>query len=149
MKITRVWSMPNYRTFTIKPIRELLDRVLGNEYVNPFPYPFERDALIFLKEFDNDSVTKLAFDPPYSPRQLKEMYGDVGLAYNTKASYWSELKQEISRIMKHDGVVVSFGWNSGGIGKKYGFEIEEILLVPHGGSHNDTIVTVEKRINDN
>ena len=28
-----------------------------------------------------------------------------------------------------------------------GFEIIEILLVPHGGWHNDTIVTVEKRTN--
>ena len=26
-----------------------------------------------------------------------------------------------------------------------GFEIEEILLVPHGGWHNDTIVTVERK----
>ena len=32
------------------------------------------------------------------------------------------------------------------IGKKYGMEIQEILLVPHGGWHNDTIVTVEKKI---
>ena len=27
--------------------------------------------------------------------------------------------------------------------KKYGFRIDEILLVAHGGWHNDTIVTVE------
>ena len=32
----------------------------------------------------------------------------------------------------------------GGIGKNNGFKIVEILLVPHGGWHNDTIVTVEK-----
>ena len=29
---------------------------------------------------------------------------------------------------------------------EYGFEIVEILLVPHGGWHNDTIVTVERKI---
>ena len=29
-----------------------------------------------------------------------------------------------------------------------GFEQVEILLVPHGGWHNDTIVTVEKKIDD-
>lgn len=34
-----------------------------------------------------------------------------------------------------------------GVGIKYGFEIQEILLVPHGGWHNDTIVVVEKKIN--
>ena len=28
---------------------------------------------------------------------------------------------------------------------KYGFEIQEILLVPHGGWHNDTIVVVERK----
>lgn len=33
-----------------------------------------------------------------------------------------------------------------GIGKKNGFEIIEILLVAHGGMHNDTIVTVERKL---
>jgi hypothetical protein len=32
------------------------------------------------------------------------------------------------------------------MGKTNGFEIEEILLVPHGGWHNDTIVTVERKV---
>lgn len=35
------------------------------------------------------------------------------------------------------------GGNSGGIGAKYGFIIRRILLVAHGGLHNDTICTVE------
>ena len=143
MKINRTWSMPNHKTFTIKPINELISRVLGDDYIDPFPFPFERDALDYLKELKTASVEKLAFDPPYSPRQLKEMYGGIGLSYKTDASYWSELKNEISRIMKPNGIVISFGWNSGGIGKNRGFEIDEILLVPHGGSHNDTICTVE------
>jgi hypothetical protein len=38
------------------------------------------------------------------------------------------------------------GLSSGGICKTLGFQIEEILLVPHGGIHNDTIVTVERKI---
>jgi len=33
-----------------------------------------------------------------------------------------------------------------GIGKNRGFEMTRILLVPHGGSKNDTIVTVETKI---
>ncbi len=36
--------------------------------------------------------------------------------------------------------------NSMGMGKNRGFEIQRILLVPHGGNHNDTIVTVEKKL---
>lgn len=38
------------------------------------------------------------------------------------------------------------GWNSAGFGKVRGYVFEEILLVAHGGAHNDTIVTVERRM---
>ncbi len=48
--------------------------------------------------------------------------------------------------MKKDGIVISFGWNTNGIGKTKGFEIIEILMVAHGGSHNDTICTVERKL---
>ena len=50
-----------------------------------------------------------------------------------------------SRKIRVGGIAISFGWNSCGIGKKRGFELEEILLICHGGHHNDTIVTVERK----
>jgi hypothetical protein PPSC2_p0296 len=46
-------------------------------------------------------------------------------------------------MLKIDNKVFTFGWNSGGTGKTNGFEITHILMVPHGGWHNDTICTVE------
>ena len=49
----------------------------------------------------------------------------------------------ISKIVKIGGKVITFGWNSGGIGYKYEFEIERIMLVSHGGGHNNTICKVE------
>ncbi len=64
----------------------------------------------------------------------------------TQASYWSKQKEQITRIIKPNGVVITCGWNSGGIGKKHGFEIVKILLVAHGGWHNDTIITVERKV---
>ena len=48
--------------------------------------------------------------------------------------------------MKPNGIVMCFGWNSAGIGKVRNFEMIEILMVAHGGSHNDTLVTVERKI---
>ena len=63
----------------------------------------------------------------------------------TQATFWTNIKNQITRILKPEGIVMSFCWNSSGIGKKNGFEIVEILLVSHGGWHNDTICTVEKR----
>ena len=60
-----------------------------------------------------------------------------------------EHKKIISNIIQPDGIVISFGWNTIGMGLKLGFRIEEILLVCHGGAHNDTICTVERKVNGN
>lgn len=106
------------------------------------------DAIDFLRTFQNESVDAVLYDPPYSPRQVAECYKKFGKTVNmqtTQSSYWAKQKEEIARIVKPGGIVITCGWNSGGIGKKHGFEIQEILLVPHGGWHNDTIVTVEKK----
>tara|TARA_Y100001951_G_scaffold86817_1_gene77429 strand:+ start:42 stop:470 length:429 start_codon:yes stop_codon:yes gene_type:complete len=139
--------MPNHQTFHIKPFKDLIKEELGNEYVDPFPYPFKQDAIEYLKTIPTNSVRYSVFDPPYSSYQLKTKYQNAGLSLNNKynASYWSLCKQEISRIIKSDGKVISFGWNSNGIGKKYGFQIYRIILVAHGSYHNDTIATVEKK----
>lgn len=167
--IERVWAMPNKNTFDIKPISELLqDELTDDLWIDPFANKnkyatitndlnpaydtdYHLDALDFLKQFDDESVDGVLYDPPFSPRQVSECYNDVG--YNvtwdtTKASFWGNHKREISRIVKKGGKVITFGWNSGGIGYKYGFEIKRILLVPHGGWHNDTICTVEIKTHD-
>jgi hypothetical protein len=64
----------------------------------------------------------------------------------TQSSFWGDLKKEIERVTKSGSIVISFGWNSNGIGKTKGFKIVEILLVAHGGNHNDTICTVEVKL---
>lgn len=168
MQISRIWAMPNSNTFSIPPIRELIDRwcddttviidpfantnkmaTVTNDLNPEYDTTYHLDAIDFLKLFEDHSVDVVLYDPPYSPRQVSECYKQFGKTVNmstTQASYWSNQKKEISRIVKPNGIVITCGWNSGGIGKKYGFEIQEILLVPHGGWHNDTIVTVEKKI---
>ena len=149
MEIKREWSMPNKKTFTIKPIKELLERVIpeyknGDICLDPFPLEYSKDATDYLNEIENESYEFAVFDPPYSPRQLKECYKGLG-EYDTKASTWSNWKDLLSKKIKKDGIVISFGWSSQGMGKNRGFEIIEILLVAHGGNHNDTICVVEKK----
>lgn len=164
--IERCWSMPNKQTFSIPPIRALiLEEMTEGLWIDPFAgsnkladitndlnpdfdTDYHLDALDFLKQFENNSVDGVLYDPPYSPRQVSECYNNFG--YNvtwdtTKASFWGNHKREISRIVKKHGKVITFGWNSGGIGMKHGFTITRILLVPHGGWHNDTICTVETK----
>jgi len=157
--------MPNKNTFEIAPIKTLLAEEvdLSKLWIDPFANrnktasitndlseeydtDYHMDALDFLNMFDDESIDGVLYDPPYSPRQVSECYNSVGYSVTwdtTKASFWGNHKREISRIVKLGGKVITFGWNSGGIGYKYGFEIQRILLVPHGGWHNDTICTVE------
>lgn len=145
MIITREWAMPSARTFTIAPIRRLLDRWIpvGVYCLDPFPYEYTMDAIDYLAMHEGGQRYAV-FDPPYSPRQLKEMYRGVG-EYDTKASTWSRWKDALNEKMGSGGIVVSFGWSTNGMGKTRGYEILEILLVAHGGMHNDTICVVERK----
>jgi len=164
----RIWAMPNKNTFGIKPVKELISRYHNSSMVSVDPFANSNriaehlndldpqyktencmDAVVFLKTFERDSIDFVFYDPPYSSRQVSESYKKLGYVVNmetTQGSYWRKLKNEIARIVKPGGLVLSCGWNSGGIGKTNGFEIIEILLVPHGGIHNDTIITVEKNL---
>ena len=148
--ITREWAMPNLRTFSIKPIGNIIKKYkIEGTWLDPFPYPYKQDALEFLSEIKNSSVDGVLFDPPYSPRQLKECYDNLGLVlHDTKSSVWKSWKDEIARVIKINGLCLSFGWSTNGLGKDRGFEIIEILLVAHGGNHNDTIVTIERKLNN-
>lgn len=122
---------------------------ITNDLDTRYDTTYHLDAIDFLKLFKDGEVDVVLYDPPYSPRQVAECYKKLGRSVDmqtTQSSYWSEQKREISRIVKTGGIVITCGWNSGGIGKTYGFEIQEILLVPHGGWHNDTIVVVDKKI---
>lgn len=168
IKITRTWAMPNSNTFQIKPIKEFVERYVQNAEVivdpfannckygtitndlNPnFDTTYHLDALDFLKLIETESCDLVIYDPPYSLRQVKECYEGVGItvtAEHTKASWRAKHLDEIQRILKPNGYALCFGWNTNGVGMKRGFEMEEVLIVPHGGSKNDTLCTAEKKV---
>ena len=168
MNINRKWAMPSSKTFSIKPIAELIDKynvdgcvsidpfandskiaMITNDIDTQYDTDYNMDATDFLKMFEDESVDLVLYDPPYSVRQISECYRKLGMSVNmqtTQASYWTKQKKEIARILRKGGHCITCGWNSGGIGSSNGFEIQEILLVAHGGWHNDTIVTVDKKI---
>jgi len=165
MKIERIWAMPNKWTFTIIPIRKLLKEevtigiwadpfagenspaIITNDLRENMPTTHHLDALEFLKQLETESCDGILFDPPYSIMQAKQCYEGYGMdKLNTKPTsmkYWGDCKTEMARAIKKGGKVICFGWNSMGIGKNRGFEMTRILMVPHGGSKNDTLVTVE------
>lgn len=161
--------MPNKWTFTIPPIADLLARYVdgGNNWVDPYcgensPASIRNDldsgnsfaqthydALEFLKLCPSEAYPGVLLDPPYSLRQVSEHYKKAGVkitGWHTSAGNTSAVKDEAARIIKAGGLALCFAWNSMGLGINRGFEMIEILLVPHGGSKNDTIVTVERKL---
>lgn len=164
MKIERIWAMPNKWTFTIKPIKELLaEEVTPGVWIDPFagmnspasitndlnpeiPATYHLDAIAFLEQQPSNSADGILLDPPYSLRQVSEHYKEAGIkvtGWHTSAGWTSKIKDEAARILKPNGKAICFGWTSMGLGINRGFEMTRILLVPHGGSKNDTICTVE------
>lgn len=165
MIITKAWAMPNSLTFSIPPIKAFVEKyMVGAEVIvdpfansckygtitndmNPvFDTDYHLDALDFLKLQPSESADIVLYDPPYSLRQVSECYKGVGKEVTmetTQASWRARHLDEIARITKQGGVVLCFGWNSAGVGKKRGFAQIEILLVAHGGSKNDTICSAE------
>lgn len=92
MIIERKWAMPNKHTFLIQPIKKFLSEELTvGTWIDPFcgynspaeitndlnpniPAKHHMDALAFLRSIASESVDGVLFDPPYSPRQVRECY---------------------------------------------------------------------------
>ena len=165
VKFNRVWIMPNKWTFEMKPVSDLLYRYgVGKNWIDPFagisspaeitndlnpkrPTQFHLDAKDFIIQLDK-IYSGVLFDPPYSLRQLKECYDSIGIghvSYDDTTSFPNNIKDLLSPKIDIGGYAISFGWNTVGFGLHNGFELREILILCHGGKHNDTLVTVEQK----
>ena len=171
MIFNRIWAMPNSDTFSIKPIKELLQRRLKDckVIIDPFARnskigtitndlnpdttaDFHMEAVDFCDMLvaNGTMADAIIFDPPYSPRQRAEVYQNIGKKVTsemTRAGYlYKPVKDRLNQLLKPNGIAICFGWNSNGMGVTRKYTMEEILLVPHGGEHYDSIVTVERKI---
>lgn len=164
IEFKRVWSMPSAWTFTMQPCKYILDKYVGNgrNWVDPFagqnsPAEFTNDhnpernakshmeAREFCKSLKGE-YSGVLFDPPYSFTQIKEHYTILGqkpAKEMTDMRFYETVKSIMCEKIKKGGYAISFGWNTNGFGKARGFEIVEIVCIAHGGSKNDTIITVE------
>ncbi len=143
-----IWLDPFANEGTLKElIHNNTDvRIIDNDLNPTYNTDYHLDAVDFLKMFDDNSIDGVVYDPPYSLRQVSECYKNVGIPVTmetTQSSWRRKHLDEIQRVVKPNGKVFCFGWNSSGVGKTRGFELHKILLIAHGGSHNDTIVTLE------
>ncbi len=172
MKFSRTWAMPSHETFSIKPIGEFVKKYLLQARFHTID-PFARDTC--LAEYTNDinpkSLAKyhldaieflnllksqgvwsdlVILDPPYTPRQVSECYKELGMKVTQKDTqtgvFMKNLRDATDKLVVKNGVILSFGYSSVGMGKKRGYEIEEIMLCCHGGAHADTICMAERKL---
>lgn len=172
LKFSRKWAMPSHDTFSVKPIGDFVRDYTRRSRMSMDPFArngkwasvtndlnpettadFHLDAEVFcvaMQQRYGAMFDLVLFDPPYSPRQISECYKSIGMEVGMKetqsALLYQRVRNAIIPCLAPGAIVLSFGWNSVGMGKKHGFEIIEIMLCCHGGAHNDTICIAERKL---
>jgi hypothetical protein len=171
MKMSRAFGRANKDTFSCPPIKEFVQRYLVEAVISVDPFArnkpwftytndlnpetsaqFHMDAEAFLFHLDDLAVrADLGIvDPPYSPRQISESYKGFGKTVTKEdtqnARLYKRVRDAMDNLIPVGGIVLSFGWNSNGMGKGRNYEIVEVLLVGHGSAHNDTICMAERKL---
>ena len=164
--------MPSSQTFSMGPVRDLLGRYIrpGMKVLDPFagyslvgtrtndlnPATCAQDHMPADQWLDVVALEGVLYDivlqdPPYSARQVMENYNGFGrevLQADTQQRFITVVRNKVAGLLKPDGISISFGWNTVGMGKKRGFRIVEILVLCHGRHHNDTLIVVERKVRD-
>lgn len=166
MIFSRQWAMPSADTFDIPCVAGFVQKYLMKSKVSIDPFARNKrwatytndlnpntaamehmDAEDFLLNCKMECPDLVIFDPPYSINQIVTTYAEFGIDRDAKGSHngalYSRVKTAIRRISEPGTIVISFGWNSAGMGKDW--DMLEIMLVCHGGAHNDTICMAERR----
>tara|TARA_Y100000004_G_scaffold7648_1_gene8547 strand:+ start:318 stop:869 length:552 start_codon:yes stop_codon:yes gene_type:complete len=102
------------------------------------------DVIDFLKKAHSlwKSIFELAiYDPPFSNRQNKEIYGDTNLYTIPKKV--RDLELLLGGLIIPKGHIIKFGYNSNFTHQ--GFELVDVHLIQYGGSINDMIVSIHQR----
>lgn len=170
MYFKRTFAMPNAETFSIPPIAEFVALFLRNSKSSVDPFARNKALATHTNDLDpstaaqshcdaeeflqilacqNVSADLGLFDPPYSPRQISECYKSirlkVGIEETQNSRLYKRVRDALDTIIIPGGIVLSFGWSSNGMGVTRGYELLGVLLVAHGGAHNDTICIAERK----
>lgn len=166
----REWAMPSKATFSIRPISDFVERWLTQceVIVDPFArnsdrgtctndlnphtraeYHMKADDFLHLLSSQGLVADAALLDMPYSPRQVSDCYKVADLPVNQattqNGALYKKVRNLVDEIIRPHGIVLSFGWNSVGMGISRGYRLQEVLLVCHGGAHNDTICIAETK----
>jgi len=168
MKFSRKFTMPSCDTFSMAPLADLACEVIGpgNTVVDPFARncrigticndinpdtkaEYHMDAIDFLKTLKPDTADVVLVDPPYSPRQISECYKAIGRKFTMQdahnAIFNKCIRKAVDRIAKQSAKIIWCGWSTVGMTEAMGWKLNQVLILTHGGGHNDTLITVWER----
>jgi hypothetical protein len=162
----------NGDTFQCKPISEFVQRYYSPNLVSIDPFARNSQLATFTNDLNPNTSARynldvveflellvdrevmadlIIFDPPYSPRQVKELYDSIGIETGKEMAWrtasWKNEKILCNKLLKMGGVFLHFGWNTMGICQG-NYKTEEIMLVCHGAAHNDTICMAQRKFAD-
>ena len=171
MIFSRHWAMPSADTFDVQPIGNFVKRYLRDSRVSVDPFArnkrwathtndlnpetaaeYHMSALEFLQMLKarNVQADLIIFDPPYTLHQVKQCYESIGKSFMLddaqQAGVWSREKELCYDLLTVGGIFLHFGYHSNGMGKARDTQLEEMLIVAHGGNHNDTLCIAERKI---
>lgn len=136
IKFTYIKAPLNRYTFSIKPIREWVEKRCNGKVLNLFAgktklncdeirndvdekmiADYHFDALDFVKKCISEKLKfdTIILDPPYAYRKSMEMYN------GHKASRFNQVKDLIPEILNNCGLVITFGYQSVSMGNKKRF----------------------------
>lgn len=164
--------MPAADTFDIPPIGDFVKKYIRQSKVSVDPFARNKRWATYTNDLNPDTEAEyhlyaadflgmllergiqadlIIFDPPYSLHQTKQIYMSFGKGQFTmgdaqNVGHWTEEKDLCYDILAPGGVFLHFGWHTNGLGLNRHGRIEEILLVAHGRSHNDTICMAERKV---
>jgi len=99
---------------------------------------YKLDAYDFVKQYNGERFDTILLDPPYAYRKAMEMYN------GNYTSKFRLIADEIPFILKHNGIVISFGYHSTFLGKKRNSRLLKMCVFAHGGAQHCTIGIIEK-----
>jgi hypothetical protein len=162
------WAMPNKDTFTIAPIRDRVELALANSKCSVDPFARNKRWATWTNDIDPSTTAEhhmearaflgmlidrgvkadlVLLDPPYSPTQITRAYASAGLSTSRddtqNARLWRECRELLTRIALPGAVAITCGWNSTGM--CHPWIKNEVLIVNHGGAHNDTICVTSSK----
>ena len=130
---------------------------ITNDLNEEMPTGFHLEANDFLEvmldKLGPGSVDLIVFDPPYTLRQLRDLYENIGadLEIWQVQNMWGRAKDAAAKLLRTNGFFISLGYHTHGLGRYRGFQKEEIHIMEsfHSPDAYDILVTVERKIQSN